>query len=155
MKKITALLAAMVLSLGLVSCGGSGSDTIKVGVLAPTSVFFGQMVVEGIQMAIAEVNEQGGILGKKVEAVIINDEDKADVGTLGLTKAIESDKIDVILGGVNSGVVLACMEVMAKYKKLWLGTGGASTKVVQNVKDDYEKYKYYFRVGTIDAALQG
>ncbi len=158
MKRIFALLAVLIFSLALFSCKGGkeeAGDMIKVGVLAPTNIYFGEMVQKGAELAAEQINAKGGILGKKIKLIVKNTEYKPDVGKLELTKAIKDDKIDVIIGGVNSAVVLSAMDVMADNKKIWLGTGGASPKVVGKVKEDYERYKYYFRVGTIDALAQG
>lgn len=154
MRKLLLALSLLALAFSFVACGSKETNEIKVGILRP-EIYAGEMVEKGILMAIEEVNAQGGILGKKVVPVIINDENKPDIGKLNLRKAIESDNIDFILGGMNSAVVLTAMDVMAEYKKIWIGSGGASPQVIQNIVKDYNKYKYYFRAGTIDAAKQG
>jgi branched-chain amino acid transport system substrate-binding protein len=137
------------------SCGSEEKEFIKVGIIRPQKLYAGEMIEKGILMAVEEANSLGGILGKRIIPIMIDDGNKSDTGTLNLRKAIETQNIDYILGGFNSTVVLACMDVMAEYQKLWLGTGGASPQVIQKIKDNPSKYQYYFRVGTIDSVDQG
>ena len=139
--------------LMLISC--KEKDTIKVGILRPSNIYAGEMIEKGSLMAVEEINLNGGINGKKIEPILIDDMNRPDIGRINLEKAIKEDSIDYIVGGMKSEVVLECMEAMANYKKIWLGTGGATPLVIKKIKENYQRYKYYFRVGTIDSLYQG
>ena len=94
MKKLLSLALALALSVTLVACGnngdgsgsgsgggsGSGSetsgDTIRIGIAAPltgTSASYGELMVDGAQIAIDEINEAGGVNGKMLELVQMDD----------------------------------------------------------------------------------
>ncbi len=131
------------------------NNKIKIGVLAPKNIYLGKMVMKATRLAADEINAMGGILGRKIKLIFKDTEYKADISRLRLIEALNKDKVDFIVGGVNSSVVLTAMEIMSDHKKIWLGTGGSSPKVVDKVKKNYERYKYYFRVGTMGALAQG
>jgi branched-chain amino acid transport system substrate-binding protein len=85
--------------------------------------------VSGAQLALEEINQHGGILGRQAELLI---EDSAnDVGT-GVAKTrqlIDRDQADFILGDVNSAVALATMRVTAEKRKLHIVTGGHTDEI--------------------------
>ena len=86
MKKTLALFLALVMMASfLVGCsaggtGGSGdSDTIKVGLnyeLSGNNASYGTDLATGVEMALNEINENGGLLGKEIE--IIKMDNKSD-----------------------------------------------------------------------------
>jgi len=69
-------------------------------------------------------------------------------------KLIHQDKVDIIIGGWLSGVGLAEAPHIFAAKKLWLSAGPASPKFSKMVKDNYEKAKYWFRIGPISSKYQ-
>lgn len=162
-KKITALLLAAVFLVSATLMGGCGQSTatkggektIKVGVVGPFQTEHGTQVKEAVQMAAEEINAAGGILGRKIELVYGDDENSAEKGLAALKKLYTVDKVDFIVGGVASGVVNGMFDYMAQNKKIWLGTGAATPVIIDRISKDYEKYKYYFRVGTLDSTNQG
>ena len=83
----------------------------------------------GAKLAVEQINEKGGILGRQVELLV---EDSAnDVGT-GVQKArklIERDQVNCIIGDVNSGIALAIAEVTAEKKVLHIVSGGHTDAV--------------------------
>lgn len=120
MKKFKkAVAAAMVaaLSLGaMAGCSGGGSDessssdVIKLGVIAPETgnvAVYGKATINGIQLAIDEYNANGGILGKKIEAVVYDDKGDNNEAINAYKKLVTSDKVDAIIGGVISTNTLA------------------------------------------------
>jgi len=63
--------------------------------------------------------------------------------------------VDVLIGGYNSGVTLAQEPHIADAKTIWLGVGSASPAITNFVKTNYKRFKYMFRVGPLNAAVQG
>jgi branched-chain amino acid transport system substrate-binding protein len=59
---------------------------------------------------------------------------------------ITRDKADFLIGGFRSEAVLAMQEVAMDYKKIFLGAGAAHSKLGINVEQNYERYKYWFRI---------
>lgn len=121
------------------------AKTIKIGVLAPFKTPSGEDQLNGARMAVEEINEQGGIMGQKVELFLANTEYKPEKGVMGFKKLVLDDKCEVVFGTCSSGVAKAVMDQMARYKKLFISTGAASEALSDLLKND-PKYKYWFRV---------
>jgi len=128
------------------------ASTWKIGVIATLQQENGVWVKNAVDMAAKEINAAGGILGKKIELVYQDDENSAEKMKSGIMKLVTRDRIDFLIGGVGTGPVLASMDEMAMRKIIWLGTGAASPDIINFIRKDYNKYKYYFRVGTLDSS---
>ncbi len=74
----------------------------------------GEYITNGIKMAVDEVNAKGGIKGKKLEVVFLDDQVKSSEAINAVKKAIYDLKVPVILGSDSSGLVLASMSFSAK-----------------------------------------
>ena len=84
----------------------------------------------GCELAIEQINHKGGILGRKVE-LISEDSTSADTGTAvqKARKLIQRDKVDFLLGNVNSAMALAIGQVSNEFKVLHIVTGGHTDAV--------------------------
>ncbi|KXA92652.1 hypothetical protein AKJ66_03770, partial [candidate division MSBL1 archaeon SCGC-AAA259E22] len=105
----------------------------------------GKGEVNAVKLAAEEINEEGGILGHKIEVVSKPTELDPTVASTNFRKLVWREDAEVVMGGFASGVTLSAQETMAELEKLWLGTA-ASPKLTEKVAKDYESYKYYFRV---------
>ena len=76
----------------------------------------GKTAVVGLQMAADRINKNGGINGRPVELIIVDDESKPDVARRKTAKMVEEDEIDVHVGGFLSNICLACMPVWQENK---------------------------------------
>ena len=91
------------------------ADEIKFGLddpLTGTYAELGKNEQIGCQLAIDQINAKGGILGRQVQ-LLVEDSTSADTGTAvqKAHKLIERDKVDFLLGNVNSAMALALGEV--------------------------------------------
>ena len=106
-----AVLGATLLSSVFAGCGSKESgDTIKVGAnfeLTGNVANYGNATIEGLQLAIEEANEAGGINGKKIELVSVDDKSEAAESINAATKLISDDDVKVIVGPATTGLVLA------------------------------------------------
>ncbi len=96
---------------------------LKIGVTQPlTGVAApgGKTAIVGSQMAIDRINKTGGINGRPLEAVVVDDESKPDVGRRKTDQLLVEDKVDVIEGGYLSNICLACMPVVEEAKTVWM-----------------------------------
>jgi ABC-type branched-subunit amino acid transport system substrate-binding protein len=98
---------------------GEEKKTFKIGLLAPlTGVLtnYGQIYPKGTELGVEKVNEEGGILGKKVEYVV--EDDKTDPATAAekAKKLILRDKVDVLMGTVSSATTLAVIPIVTEEK---------------------------------------
>lgn len=104
----------------LVACSGGGGDTIKVGILAPLSgpvPTFGVMTRDGSLLAIEEWNAKGGVLSKKLTAVVEDSQCTPDPAVNAANKLIDQDKVKYIVGEVCSKASIPVSEI-ANAKKV-------------------------------------
>ncbi len=109
------------------------ADAVKIGLdnpLTGTYAALGKNELVGCQMALDEINAKGGILGRPVE-LVIEDSTSADAGVAvqKARKLIDSDKIDFLLGNVNSALSLAMAQVSNEKNVLHIVPGGHTDAV--------------------------
>jgi branched-chain amino acid transport system substrate-binding protein len=109
------------------------AETIKFGLddpLTGTYAELGRNEQIGCQLAIRQINEKGGILGREAE-LLVEDSTSTDTGTAvqKAHKLIERDKVNFLLGNVNSAMALALGEVSSQAKILHIVTGGHTDAV--------------------------
>jgi branched-chain amino acid transport system substrate-binding protein len=109
------------------------ADTVKFGFddpLTGTYAELGKNEQIGCELAIEEINAKGGVLGRKVE-MLVEDSTSADTGTAvqKARKLIQRDKVDFLLGNVNSAMAVATGEVSNELKTLHIVTGGHTDAV--------------------------
>ena len=132
LKRAGGLLAGATLAgTGLSACGigleeeaaaGSGGSKKKapvlLGIIDSRSGAFaasGASQIQGAELAVAELNDAGGILGgRRIEIRIRDDATKADIGARGARELIGQENVDVVVGGVSSAVGLAVSEACSQ-----------------------------------------
>lgn len=130
-----ALLAAMsCTSMAITSPATAQSNApFKIGtVLSVTGpgAFLGDHMKRGAELAVEEINAAGGINGRKIEWVFYDAETQASKAVLATRRLIESDKVDIIVGGGNaSGLAMAMVPLVEKAGMPFLSTEGAMTIV--------------------------
>ena len=180
-KKIISLLLAMTMTCTMLAgCGSTASaptektettesadakesadslettgDTIKIGISGPTtgdSAESGVNVNTGIQMAIDEFNEAGGVtidgVKKKIEAVYYDTGSDAQTGLSNCEKLITSDKVDFLwCESFNSAVGVATMELAKKYDIPMATLEPVSSAITEKVASDPEGFSNFFKFG--------
>lgn len=119
------LLMAVLAVLVLISPFAIAADVVKLGVDEVRSGAFksnGDRIIWGIEAAVKEANDSGGILGKKIELVIEDNQMKGEVAVQKLKKMILKDGCQIIIQGSSSGVGGAIAQQMPRYKKIYLDT---------------------------------
>ena len=118
-------------------------DVIKIGVynaLTGQSAYGGQLELEGTQLAHKEIPE---VLGKKVVLVVVdNKSDKVEAAN-AVTRLVEHDKVNAIIGSYGSSLSMAGGEVAEKARIPVMGTSPTNPLVTLDKK-------YYFRACFID-----
>ncbi len=110
-----------------------GEEPIKIGLDDPftgTYAELGRNEQIGAQLAVDQINAKGGILGRRVE-LLSEDSTSIDTGTAvqKAHKLIDRDKVNCMLGNVNSAMALALGEVTNEAKVLLIVTGGHTDAV--------------------------
>lgn len=108
---------------------GKAAEPIKIG--AVTTIMDAASIVglKGSQLAVKQINDSGGLLGRKLELIVLDDEGKPEKAAALLEKLATVDKVDFFQGGYTSATTLAMIPGMIKYGKVTLWTGAASSKV--------------------------
>ncbi|WAM32804.1 ABC transporter substrate-binding protein [Caldicellulosiruptor morganii] len=120
-KRLIAVLtfSVFILSIFTMSFAASSSKTIKIGVdleLSQAVAQYGQKELEGLKLAIDEINQKGGIGGKKIDLVIVdNKSDKTEALNVA-TKLAVREKVLAILGPATSGATKSAASAAMKYK---------------------------------------
>ena len=97
----------------------AASTPYKIGTEQPltgVAALGGKTALVGVQMAIDRINKAGGIMGRRVELVVGDDESKPDIGRRAVEKMVTDDEIDAHVGGYLSNICLACEPVFAEHQ---------------------------------------
>ena len=124
MRKI-GLVLAIAAALAMVATTALAGGVVKFGVNEIRSGAFksnGDRTLWGIEAAVKEANDAGGLLGKKIELVIMDNQMKGEIAVRNVKRMILEDKCQVIIQGSSSGVGGAIAQTMPRYKKIYLDT---------------------------------
>ena len=114
------------------SVWAAGADKpIKIGITSDASGQYansGASDRRGMAMAIAEFNEKGGVLGRKIETTHIDTETTPATGSRVAERMISREECGFMIGGVSSGVANAISQVAQKYGVIYLNTNSSSPK---------------------------
>jgi branched-chain amino acid transport system substrate-binding protein len=129
--------------------GAVSDDVVRIAVLSDMSGLYadigGMGSVEAAQMAVADFG--GKVLGKKVEVVYADHQNKPDVGSQVVRRWIDTQGVDMVVDGNNSAVALAISKIVTEKKRIYIAGGVGTTRltnedcspyVVQWVFDTYQ-----------------
>lgn len=140
---LSALLLSAVLLLG--GCTKNENEILvgEFGSLTGSDATFGKSTNKGIRMALDEFNDKGGIKGKKLKLITLDDQGKSEEAASVVTRLITQNKVVAILGEVASGRTKAAAPI-AQSNKIPLITPSSTNPEVTKVGD------YIFRTCFID-----
>ncbi|ETN89279.1 MULTISPECIES: ABC transporter substrate-binding protein [Thermus] len=141
--------------LALVTGLAFAQTSLKVGVILPlsgASAVSGKAALNGIQLAADEVNTAGKV---RLELVVVDDGTDAAKAVPAFTKLMTVDKVDIVIGGLASGVTFALSGPVKQYGPLFLAIGAASS-VVEQAFEGYPLLFHYhpWDYHNVAAALQ-
>jgi branched-chain amino acid transport system substrate-binding protein len=120
-------------------------DVVKIGVLTDMSSLYadinGPGAVVATQMAIEDFG--GTVLGKKIELVSGDVQNKADVATTIASRWFDTEKVDVILGTASSSASLVTARVAADKKKIYIATDPATSDLTGKACNAYTVHWVY------------
>ena len=121
-------LAAMA---GLHRANAEATGALKLGVLTDMSSLYadngGPGSVVAAQMAVDDFG--GSVLGRKIEIIAGDHQNKADIGSVITRRWIDNEYVEAILDVPNSAVALAVQGITREKKKLFLATGAATSRL--------------------------
>lgn len=118
-------------------------EPIKLGAVNPLGDITGSQAAKAMKLAVKEINEKGGVLGRPLELIVVDDEMKPDKGAAALDKLATVDKVDVFIGGMASGVLLGQAPTLKKHAKVTVWIGAASSKCEEAIGADAD---WFFHV---------
>jgi branched-chain amino acid transport system substrate-binding protein len=120
-------------------------DVIKIGFITDISGVYsdidGQGGAEAIKFAIADMG--GSINGKKIELVVADHQNKADVAASKSREWFDQQGVDVLIGGTNSGTALAMAKVANEKKKVFIENGAGSARLTNEECSPYTVHYAY------------
>lgn len=126
------------------------AEPIKIGLvtaLSGQSALSGEAITRGMQIAIDEINAEGGLLdGRKLELVRRDDEANPAKGVVAARELIYREKVAVVFGGIDTPVSLAIASLMNKEKVPFMGPWAAGTGITKNGANP----NFVFRVSAVD-----
>ncbi len=140
--------ALLLASLPTVAVAQYTGDTVKIGLITDMSGMYadpdGPGGAEAIRMSIADYG--GTVNGKKIEFVVADHQNKADVGAAKAREWIEQDGVDMILVGPNSSVGLAVAKIAADRKKPMFAIGSTSSRLTN---EDCTPFTVHYAYDTV------
>ncbi|MBS0406332.1 MAG: ABC transporter substrate-binding protein [Proteobacteria bacterium] len=133
---------------GLVLAGGAQAQgTLKIGEVNSYKAqpAFLEPYKKGMELAVDEINASGGLLGRKVELVIRDDNANPGEAVRAAEELLSREKVDVLMGGFLSNIGLALTD-FAKQKKTFFLAGEPLTDKI--VWADGNRYTYRLRAST-------
>ena len=130
---------------------GGGGDVIRIGFTTDMSGVYsdvdGKAGAEAIQMAIDDFG--GSVLGKKVELVSADHQNKADIAASKAREWLDQQNVQMMVGGTNSATALATAKIMAEKKKPYFIIGAGSARITN---EDCTPYNVHYAYDTVALA---
>lgn len=120
--RVLALVVAAIMMFSLFT-GCGASNTIKIGAIQPISgqvSAYGTQTRDAIQMAVDEINAKGGVLGKKLELFVEDDEANPEKTVNAFKKLVSQNKVIGIVGALTSKCSLAITKEAQNRKVLMI-----------------------------------
>jgi len=143
-------------AMTIAGCSGdSGDDTITVGQIGPEQIDPGLGAKRSAEIAVDQINENGGILDRDVELVTADTGADPSQGNSEARKLVNQENIDVLVGPYISEVALSIMDFMGETNVPYLVSGAGTPRITRgNIAEDYERHKNTFRVTPLNSIFQ-
>jgi branched-chain amino acid transport system substrate-binding protein len=146
-----AVATAFTAGFGTAASAQVSGDVIKIGLLTDMSGVYadvdGPAGAEAVKMAIADAG--GSINGKKIEFVVADHQNKADIAASKAREWFDQQGVDMLIGGTNSGANLAMAKIAAEKKKVFFSVGAGTARLTN---EDCTPYTVHYAYDTIALA---
>lgn len=127
------LVAALggVLALGMAAAAPARGADIKVGMVAGLSgpgASYGASMLQGLRMAVDEINQAGGIGGRTLSIDVADDDSDPAQSVIAMQRLV-NDKVDIVVGGWGSSQVLANMAVAERAGLPYIVVGASNPRI--------------------------
>jgi len=117
--------SAVLAGVGMPAIVKAQADAIRIGHLTPITGFLGPLgeyAVMGVKLAAEEINNAGGVTGRKIE-LVMEDTVNPQTASAKAERLIERDKVAMIIGEISSASGLAIGQVANRLKTVFINTG--------------------------------
>ena len=155
LKALGALIAATAVLVASLPAGAQGPIRIGASLsLTGTYAKLGNYMHEGYKLCAKELNAKGGLLGRKVEFVVYDDQSMPATGVRLYEKLITEDKVDAVMGPYSSPITEAVVNVTEKYKKVAVSPLAATTSIFKRPPDK-KRYYIFMIISPAEVYLEG
>jgi branched-chain amino acid transport system substrate-binding protein len=151
-------LSIVLCAISIFACAGiarADEPPIRIGVIGPvtgkSSTDMGESIVGGARVFANDINQIGGLLGRKVELVERDDRAMADVGVAVSKELVEQQKVVAAVGFGNTGVALPSSKVFQNAKIPLIVTAATGADVTLQFAPPKAPANYIFRLAASDA----
>jgi branched-chain amino acid transport system substrate-binding protein len=145
----------LAVAVGTMLAGSAmAADPIKIGLSGPFtggSSSMGVSMRDGAKLAAAEINKNGGVLGRQILLVERDDEAKNEVGVQVSQELINKEQVVATVGFINTGVALAAQRFYQEAEIPVINNVATGTLITQQFADQSKfKNNYVFRTSAND-----
>ncbi len=141
---VVVLLIAAVLLAAAYQPAGAQREAIKIGAIVPLTGpagVSGQAMQKGYQLALDDINRQP-LLGRRVELLVEDDRGDPPTGAAAFLKLVTRDRIDVLVGGLQSATSIA-IAAQARQRPILMAWTGAASTLVERALADADWFFHY------------
>ncbi len=149
--KLKTLAAAIALGLGTGAVLAQANQPVKIGFITDMSSLYADIDgPAGGEMIRWAVQDFGGkVLGRNIEVLTADHQNKADVASSKAREWIDKDGLSLLIGGTNSGTALAMSKVASEKKKPFMVIGAGSARLTN---EDCNPYTVHYAYDTVALA---
>ena len=130
--RIVSIIAVTVLLVSLLAgCAGKSDGDLTIGVLVPTSgseAYYGTDMLQSYELAVGEINEAGGILGRKLVLFQADDGCDANMASSAASRIV-AESVDFVVGGYCSGATIPALQQFYDANLIMLISAANSTDI--------------------------
>ena len=130
---------------------------VKIGFITDMSGLYadidGDGGLEAIKMAIEDFG--GTVLGRKVEVISADHQNKADIAASKAREWVDRDGVTVLFGGTNSGTALATAKVALEKKRIYINNGAGSSALTNEQCSPYTVHYTYDTIAMANGTGKG
>lgn len=155
LRKGLLLLAAGTIAVTMQSAAaetGVTSDTIKIGAWGPLSgpiSLLGESMRDGLRVCVREVNEAGGVNGRKLNLTVYDDAASPQEAQSAIRRLLDQDEVFMLLGGSTSGSTLPVTHVITRNKVPFIASISSNINLMKPFS------RYIFRIYANEVAQAG
>ncbi|WP_332778119.1 ABC transporter substrate-binding protein [Polaromonas sp.] len=149
--KLKALIAAMAVGLCAAAFAQQNTGPVKIGFITDMSSLYADIdgPAGGEMIKWAAQDFGGKVLGRTIEVLTADHQNKADVASSKAREWIDKDGLSMLIGGTSSGTALAMSKVAAEKKRPFMVVGAGSARLTN---EDCSPYTVHYAYDTVALA---